>query len=145
MLNGKTTQSGTSQGGAAFRLWKNSLNITGWGLSALLCVGFAHSAIAQDSERQAYEPSFELRDWYLGLPVDEDGDGKSDSISETKLAQGWTDPRFFFPSEDGGITFRAPSRGATTSSNTKYVRTELREMLRAGNTSHSTQGASLNN
>jgi len=95
--------------------------------------------------QETQTPPFELIDWYLGLPVDENGDGKSDRISEKELANGWTDARFFFPSSDGGITFKAPVRGATTSKNTHYVRTELREMLRRGNTAHSTTGLSKNN
>lgn len=91
------------------------------------------------------EPPFDLSDWYLGLPVDEDGDGKADRISEKNLSKGWTDARFFFVSPDGGLTFRAPVSGAKTSKNTSYVRTELREMLRRGDTSISTTGLGRNN
>ncbi len=94
---------------------------------------------------QENQAPFELIDWYLGLPVDEDGDGKSDTISEKKLADGWTDPRFFFHSPDGGMTFRAPVHGALTSSNTKYVRTELREMLKRGNSKIKTSEPGKNN
>lgn len=101
----------------------------------------ASSSWGQD----AANAPFELNDWYLSLPVDEDGDGKSDRISEKELAAGWTDPRFFFHSPDGGLSFRAPVRGAKTSKNTSYVRTELREMMRRGNTSFSTTGISKNN
>ncbi len=103
------------------------------------------NASAQDSASKNYTPPFELVDWYLGLPVDENGDGKADSISEAKLAGGWTDPRFFYPSADGGLSFRAPVRGATTSKNTNYVRTELREMLRRGNTKFKTAAPGKNN
>lgn len=93
----------------------------------------------------APQHSIELIDWYLGLPIDEDGDGKSDRVSEKQLAEGWSDPRFFFPSPDGGITFKSPVRGAKTSTNTNYVRTELREMLRRGNTSLPTAEPGRNN
>lgn len=110
-------------------------------LTALLALNSTVIANAQDTS----PPPFELEDWYLGLPVDENGDGKSDSISEKQLANGWTDPRFFFRSNDGGITFRSPVRGSTTSGNTKYVRTELREMLRRGNTSYPTSSPGKNN
>lgn len=41
--------------------------------------------------------------------------------------------------------FRCTVAGFKTSENTSYVRTELREMLRAGNTSISTQGVNDNN
>lgn len=111
------------------------------GFSLLAGLSLNVTALAQE---KVVAP-FELEDWYLSLPVDEDGDGKSDRISEKALAAGWTDPRFFFYSKDGGITFRSPVRGAKTSQNTHYVRTELREMLRRGNTSISTTGLSKNN
>jgi len=110
--------------------------------SAAIIFGMSASVLAQSPSSKV---PFELVDWYLGLPVDEDGDGKSDRISEQQLSEGWTDPRFFFLSEDGGLSFRAPVRGATTSERTKYVRTELREMLRRGNTEHSTTGVGPNN
>ena len=109
-------------------------------LGLAVCVCIWAGASARDAA-----PPFELADWYLGLPVDEDGDGRADRIGETELAGGWTDPRFFFPSGDGGLTFRAPVRGSTTSANTRYVRTELREMLRRGDSSHAAQGTSRNN
>lgn len=127
--------------------WQTLLGGIGlWSLAAASGLGHGiHSASAQDSAAQNYTPPFELIDWYLGLPVDEDGDGKADSISEARLAGGWTDPRFFFPSEDGGLSFRAPVRGAKTSANTNYVRTELREMLRRGNTKFKTASPGKNN
>lgn len=89
--------------------------------------------------------SIELIDWYLSVQTDEDGNGKSDSIKENDLANGYYDPRFFYISEDNGLTFSSTVEGYRTSANTKYVRSELREMLRRGNSSHSTQGVNKNN
>lgn len=43
------------------------------------------------------------------------------------------------------MVFRCPIGGVTTSSNTRYTRVELREMLRRGDTSISTQGVNKNN
>ena len=92
------------------------------------------------------ELGIELDDWYLSIPSDEDGNGKSDSIKEIELAAGYTHPEYFYTSADGGIVMRSPSRGFKTSTNTNYVRVELREMLRRGNTSiGSTQGVNANN
>lgn len=91
------------------------------------------------------ELGIELIDWYLSVPTDEDGNGKSDSISETELAAGYTNSEFFYASADGGIVMRSPSYGFKTSTNTKYVRVELREMLRRGNTAFKTQGVNKNN
>ena len=113
-------------------------------LTLSLAAGLLLGAAAMTASAQATNP-FELDDWKLGLPLDADGDGKSDEISATELAEGWRDSRFFFDSGDGGISFRSPVRGTTTSSNTKYVRTELREMLRRGNTRPKTSGLSKNN
>jgi poly(beta-D-mannuronate) lyase len=89
--------------------------------------------------------NIELIDWYLSVPTDEDNNSKSDSIKEDDLAGGYFDPRFFNLSKDGGLIFSTSVTGYRTSTNTKYVRSELREMLRRGNTSHSTQGVNKNN
>lgn len=117
-------------------------------LKKIIYVGMLCSAAlwaASAPAQSTAQAPFDLSDWYLSLPVDETGDGRSDRITETQLKNGWTDPRFFFLSPDGGLTFRSPVRGAKTSKNTRYVRTELREMLRRGNSSISTTGLSRNN
>jgi len=89
--------------------------------------------------------NIELIDWYLSVPTDEDSNGKSDSIKETALADGYSDPRFFTLSKDGGLVFTTSVSGYRTSINTNYVRSELREMLRRGDTSEQTQGVNKNN
>jgi len=88
---------------------------------------------------------FELIDWYLSIPTDDDNNGRSDSISETELAAGYTNSQFFWYNNDGSLVFRCPTTGYKTSENTKYVRVELREMLRRGNKEFSTQGVGKNN
>ena len=90
------------------------------------------------------ELGIELNDWYLSVPTDTDGNGRSDSIGETELSNGYSD-EFFFVSDDNGLVFRCPPTGYKTSNNTKYVRVELREMLRRGDKSIKTQGVNLNN
>ena len=87
----------------------------------------------------------DLLDWYLSVPTDEDNNGRSDSISETELANGYTNSEYFYASSDDGIVMRSPSYGFKTSQNTNYVRVELREMLRRGDRSISTQGVNKNN
>ncbi|WP_440906371.1 polysaccharide lyase family 7 protein (plasmid) [Catenovulum sp. SX2] len=91
------------------------------------------------------ELSIELADWYLSVPTDTDGNGRADSISTKNLISGYVDSNFFYAATDGGIVFKSPSYGFRTSTNTKYVRSELREMLRRDNTSISTQGVNKNN
>ncbi|MEO9971056.1 MAG: polysaccharide lyase family 7 protein [Hyphomonadaceae bacterium] len=78
--------------------------------------------------------NFDLINWNLSISTDTDNNGKSDTISERRLAAGYEDERFFFTGEDGGLVMRSPIYGARTSTNTKYTRVELREMLRRGDT-----------
>jgi hypothetical protein len=88
--------------------------------------------------------NFELISWKLNTPADLDGNGISDSPSETDLDNGFTD-EYFFTGPAGGMVFRSTIGGAKTSANTSYTRSELREMLRRGNTSISTRGVNRNN
>ncbi|MFT6986875.1 MAG: hypothetical protein ACJAT7_002725 [Psychromonas sp.] len=77
--------------------------------------------------------NFDLQDWYLSIPVDE-GDGYATSIKENELSASYED-EFFYTGTDGGMVFVTPIDGVKTSGTTKYTRTELREMLRRGDTS----------
>lgn len=87
--------------------------------------------------------NFELIDWKMDLPISDSGafTGDSATIDEDEMAAGYTNSEYFFTADDGGMVLRAPPRGATTSANTRYTRTELREMLRRGDRSISTRGA----
>ena len=86
--------------------------------------------------------SFDLLDWKLDLPINDEGEftGLSTKIDEDDLADGY-ESQFFYTGFDGGIVMRSPSQGAKTSVNTSYTRTELREMLRRGNSNISTRGS----
>jgi poly(beta-D-mannuronate) lyase len=88
--------------------------------------------------------NFELLSWKLNTPADLDGNGISDTASETDLDNGFTDG-FFFTGPEGGMVFKSTIDGAKTSANTSYTRSELREMLRRGDTSISTRGVNRNN
>lgn len=92
--------------------------------------------------RLAPSGNFELIDWKLDLPVDTSGNlsGASISIGESDLANGFEN-EYFFTGPSGGMVMRVPINGATTP-NSSFARTELREMLRRGDTSISTRGAS---
>lgn len=78
--------------------------------------------------------NFDLLGWNLSIPTDTDTNGKSDTIKEGDLAKGYENSEFFYTAEDGGMVFKCPVEGFKTSKNTSYTRTELREMLRRGNT-----------
>ncbi|MFK8014644.1 MAG: polysaccharide lyase family 7 protein [Gammaproteobacteria bacterium] len=88
--------------------------------------------------------NFDLLGWALDTPADLDGDGRSDRTSERDLDGGFTDG-FIFTGPSGGMVFRSTIGGARTSTNTSFTRSELREMLRRGNTSISTRGVNRNN
>ncbi|WP_426357700.1 polysaccharide lyase family 7 protein [Pseudocolwellia sp. HL-MZ19] len=89
--------------------------------------------------------NFNLKQWSLSLPVDTNKDGIADNVPENYVSQGLTIKPLFYTAEDGGMVFYAPAEGPKTSENTKYTRTELREMLREGDNSIKTKGISKNN
>jgi len=109
--------------------------------------------------------NFDLTDWVLDTPADratrtnsnrpfnvENGslvpDGLSDRTQDFDFVNGRLVPgseEFFFTGEDGGMVFKSTISGFRTSSNTNFVRSELREMLRRGDRSIATQGSNANN
>lgn len=89
--------------------------------------------------------NFDLTTWYLSLPFDHDENGKPDDISEWYLNQGYEHPELFYTADDGGLVFKSYIKGTRTSKNTKYARTEMREMLRRGDKSIKTKGVNGNN
>ncbi|SNR31849.1 polysaccharide lyase family 7 protein [Lutibacter flavus] len=88
--------------------------------------------------------NFDLSDWYLSIP-ENNGSGVATSIKENELNNNYSNSAYFYTAEDGGMVFKCPIAGYKTSSNTSYTRTELREMMRAGDTNISTSGINLNN
>ncbi|MFL6091265.1 MAG: polysaccharide lyase family 7 protein [Aeromicrobium sp.] len=71
---------------------------------------------------------FDLTNWKLTLPS---GKHDPDEVDQPKLAT-FQDPRYFHVDPvNGGVVFRAPTSGATTS-NSNYPRSELREMSNGG-------------
>ena len=87
---------------------------------------------------------FDLSDWSLSVPADEDGNGRADQIKEKELNSGYAN-KYFYTATDGGMVFKCPIGGAKTSQNTSYTRSELREMLRAGDKKIKTKGPNQNN
>ncbi len=69
----------------------------------------------------------DLSSWKLSIPSDKQQQGRADEISVIEL-QTFSQPDFFFVNKAGdGVVFRAPCGGKTTK-NSKYPRSELREM-----------------
>ncbi|GAA6137434.1 hypothetical protein NBRC116583_11810 [Arenicella sp. 4NH20-0111] len=111
-------------------------------------------------EVQPWE-NFDLTGWALDAPnadngpittpagnVFGNGDGFSARTQDFNFVAGELFPGsepFFFSGSDGAMVFKSTVAGSRTSQNTSYVRSELREMLRAGDVSFSTQGVGPNN
>ena len=94
--------------------------------------------------------NFDLTDWAIDTPAPRASDpcravrGDEDEWDQFRAS---TSSPYFFTHTDGGMRFVSPVGGATTNSscNAGFPRSELREMLRAGNTSVSTTGVNANN
>jgi len=119
-------------------------------LAKILSVGISSAflfscATTGTQTSSASDVNIELVDWYLSVPTDTDGNGKADQIKELELAGGYSNSDFFYRANDGGYVFKSPTTGFRTSQNTRYVRVELREMLRRGDKKHKTKGVNPNN
>ena len=68
---------------------------------------------------------YDLSTWYLTLPVDRDGETSGDAATIKNLETYQSD--WFSHADEGALTFTVNVDGATTK-NTKYARSELREM-----------------
>jgi poly(beta-D-mannuronate) lyase len=131
----------------------NSINHNGFKLTILACslalLGCANTSnnVNDYSPGKTGTPAskFDLLGWTVSVPVDADNDGKADQIKEKALAKGYADTEHFYLAEDGGMVFKSPVKGAKTSKNTTYTRSELREMIRRGDTTFDTQGVNGNN
>ena len=84
------------------------------------------NCIMQDTSKNS--DNFDLSSWYLTLPVDKAGKSSGKALTIKQL-NGYEEPDFFFDTSDKAMVFRSPVKGARTSKNTKYTRTELRELI----------------
>jgi len=79
----------------------------------------------------AVAQTVDLTNWKLQLPVDTERRGNPDEVHQPELAT-FSDPNyFFFDDAAGGYIFRAHAGGVTTE-NSRYPRSELREMAEGG-------------
>lgn len=89
--------------------------------------------------------NFDLSDWSVNIPIDSNKDGISDNIPERFVAKGFSIKPFFYTGDDGGMVFYCPTHSPKTSKSSNYARTELREMLRKGNSKIAIKGVTKNN
>ncbi|MEV4280432.1 polysaccharide lyase family 7 protein [Actinoplanes xinjiangensis] len=103
-----------------------SLSTAAAGALGALGVGSASAAALDPSLPPG--GNFDLSVWSLQLPTGSPGSPDTISPARLKGAGGYTNPSFFWTdSNDGSMTFWAPEKGVTTP-NSKYARSELREM-----------------
>ena len=111
--------------------------------ASLALTAFAGSAAAQSSITKISSPpssqatdtppaeKFDLSHWKFTLPVDDDKDGKADSIRVDEL-QSYSHPDYFYLDDQGHMVFTSPNKGGLTK-NTGSTRSELRYMIRGKN------------
>ena len=114
----------------------NTPTIRNWTKTAALgCLGlvaFAGSTAAAGHDVPPPSSKFDLSQWKITLPIDENGDRKPDEKTVKQLGKYQHDD-FFYLDSDGGLVFAAPNK-ATTTANSSNTRSELRQMPRGTNT-----------
>ncbi len=122
------------------------VTVTGGNISRDLTI--KQAAAEEDSgeldPNKAPSENFDLSTWNISIPEDQ-GNGTATTISVSQINNNYENSTYFFTADDGGMVFKCPVVGFTTSTNTSYTRVELREMLRGTDTSISTQGVNGNN
>lgn len=98
-------------------------------------------SVAHDTSA-APSTKFDLSEWKITLPADENGDGKVDEFSVRKI-QGYSHPDYFYLDAEGRMVFTAPNKAKTTK-NSSNTHSELRHMLRGVNTCFKTHGPENN-
>ncbi|MGJ8562535.1 MAG: polysaccharide lyase family 7 protein [Alphaproteobacteria bacterium] len=115
--------------------------LTGLAVSSHSLPASAQSKAIMDKDL-APASEFDLSHWNITLPVDQNGDGKVDSIPIKKMKK-YSHPDFFYLDEQNNMVFVAPNKGAKTK-NTSNTRSELRYMSRGKNTRIKTHDAGNN-
>ena len=149
-----TPTSGTNNGAIDVTVAANLTNskrmgeLTVWSGDISRSITITQAAREENSgeldPNKAPSGNFDLSTWKLSIPEDE-GDGTATDISVSEINSAYENSSYFYTADDGGMVFKCPVAGFTTSVNTSYTRVELREMLRGTNTSISTQGVNGNN
>jgi poly(beta-D-mannuronate) lyase len=89
------------------------------------------------SEQNIPADKFDLSNWKITVPLDQDNNGKVDEV-DTKELQSYQHSDFFHLDKDGGLVFTSPNKAITSKASTN-TRSELRQMLRGSDTSLETK------
>ena len=104
---------------------------SGWTKPVIATLPFIFASGTASAELLPAE-RFDLSEWKITLPIDEDGNGKVDEIS-VKDIQTFQHEDFFYIDDEGNMVFAAPNKALTTQ-NSSNTRSELRHMLRGSKT-----------
>jgi len=99
-------------------------------LAAICSAALALCSIGVNAEVPA--DRFDLSQWNITVPLDEDGNEKVDIISVADI-QSYSHPDFFYLDDEGNMVFQTPNKAFTTP-NSSNARSELRQMIRGTNT-----------
>ena len=99
--------------------------LTGIGIFSCSSMALANSPATIPAHK------FDLSQWKITLPMDQDKNGKIDEI-DVRDIQSYSHPDFFYLDEQGHMVFQAPNKAITTA-NSSNTRSELRQMLRGTN------------
>ena len=100
-------------------------------LAVFLVSGCASTTGSGSNKVTIPADKFNLSNWSLNVPVDENGDKKVDEVKENKL-QSFSHSDFFHLDELGRLVFTAPNKAVTTK-NSSNTRSELRYHSRGKN------------
>ena len=102
-------------------------------LAGILAIAAVPAVAAASLDHNSHPGSaFDLSQWKITLPSDDNGDGKPDEVDVRKL-QSFEHPDYFHLDEHGYLVFAAPNKAPTTANSTN-TRSELRQMLRGTDT-----------
>lgn len=104
---------------------------------ALVMLTLFSCAIHPEVQENSGEYKFDLSEWKITLP---DGSERNTQW----LQNGGTQAQEFYFNTDGSMVFRSPNVAGTTT-NSRYSRSELREMLLGSNVRGNTKGVTKNN
>jgi len=123
--------------------FKNTFALTVISSGLLACTSTQPPQSSSDSNNsQAVSSSapatqFDLSQWKITLPLDDNNDGKIDEVT-VKDIQTYSHPNFFYLDDNDHMVFATPNK-ATTTANSSNTRSELRYMLRGDNKSLKTK------
>ena len=104
-----------------------------------LLLGVSANVMADDAVPAS---EFDMTYWKITLPMDDDKNGKVDEIKNPEILT-YSHPDFFYLDDNKNLVFQVQNKAVTTK-NSKNARSELRQMLRGGDTDIGTKDP-LNN